>query len=118
VSEDLALAYLEKGGSKVIGTVPEGGPSSGAHHLNPGICDETISIHCMIEQAPTLDKHSDVLLAFGLSPGTMIELCYSRWFKVRRVYIIEGLMTTRLPEELERKLDLEYVHIDRLGEHL
>jgi 2-polyprenyl-3-methyl-5-hydroxy-6-metoxy-1,4-benzoquinol methylase len=65
---------------------------------------ETISDITWEQQAPTMLQHSDIVIAVGLSSGTLIEILWTKWIK-RPVYISLDL-SSPLPAEVRSELSV------------
>lgn len=114
----IASAYKDYKGKKVIGLVPEDDVEWGLLNIDGRVADETINCGTWRNQPEKLCEESDVFLVVGLSPGAMIELCYSKWFKVKKVFIMTDFVKQKLPPEVEKDLDVEYIDIHNLDEKI
>jgi hypothetical protein len=66
-------------------------------------------------QPGKLNDETEVLVCIGYGAGVLAEIAYSKWPKPKPVYLIKELISSKLPEELERSLDLRYVSTDELS---
>ncbi|MFC2135612.1 hypothetical protein ACFLTH_13440 [Bacteroidota bacterium] len=114
----IASAYKDFKGVKVIGLIPEDDTEWGLLNIDPHVADENINCGNWRNQPEKLCEESDVFLCVGLSPGSMIELCYSKWFKVKKVYVMTDFMSQKLPPEVEKDLSVEYITINELDEKI
>lgn len=115
-SELFCQEYKKAGGKKVIAIIPRDDKEFGYSWVNTEIADEEINCKTWENQPETLDKQvgSDgVLICFGLSPGALIEVAYTKWFKVKKVYLIKGLCD-KLPAKTQEKVPAEYISASNL----
>ncbi|NQU98219.1 hypothetical protein HQ533_02025 [Candidatus Woesearchaeota archaeon] len=110
--------YKDLKGKKVIGVVPEDDTEFGWFDLDETIPDEVINCGTWRNQPETFCESSDILLVIGLSTGAMIELCYSKWFKVKKLLILKDFLSNKLHPEIEKDLDVEYISIQELKEKI
>jgi len=116
-SEFFAQEYLKIGGRKVYSLIPLGDKEFGFSWINQEI-GEVIDCGTWRNQPEKLNEECDVLISLGYSAGGLIEICYSKWFRKKPVYILKEFIDSELPKELEDSLDLHYVSIDELEEKL
>jgi len=69
------------------------------------------AINCKIwrNQPEKFNEETDILLQLGYTVGGLCEIAYTKWLKPKPVFIIKELISQRLPEELNRSLDLRYI---------
>ena len=115
-SEYLGENYLKLDGKRIVNIVPFDDKEHGYRWVNTKL-GETINCGTWENQPERLVKESDLLVCVGYAEGSIIEICYSKWFK-GAVYIIKELVSGKLPKELEDDLDLRYISIEDLGEEL
>jgi len=113
VSEYFAQEYLKLGGKKVIEIVPLDDKEFGYSWINLDF-GENINCSTWRNQPEKLNEECDVLVCLGYSTGGLIEICYSKWFNKKSVYILKEFIDVGLPKELEASLDLNYIGIDEL----
>lgn len=114
-SEFIANKYLEAGGKKVYSIIPLDDKEFGYSWVNTELGD-TINCGTWENQPERLVKESNALVCVGYSEGSIIETCYTKWFK-RRVHLINELISGKLPRELN-ELDLNYVSIEELKDKI
>lgn len=116
-SEFFAQEYIKNHGKKVYEIVPEDDKEFGYDWLNLNLGEH---INCGIwrNQPEKLNEETDALLCVGYSAGGLIEIGYSKWFHPKPIYIIKELISGKLPEEIEKSLDLRYISIDELSKEL
>lgn len=114
-SEFFAKEYLNNGGKKVFEVVPLDDKEFGYDWVNLDLGDK---INCGIwrNQPEKLNEETDVLLCIGYSTGVLAEIAYTKWFRKKPVYIVNELVSCKLPEEI--KLDIRYIDLDKIGEEL
>ena len=112
VSEFFAKEYLEFGGKEIYTIFPEDDKEFGNSWVEK--IGKIINCKTWRNQPEKLNEECDVLISLGYSVGGMIEICYSKWFKKKPVYILKEFIDYELPKELEEGLDLHYIGIDGL----
>lgn len=104
VAVHAAKAYREAHGPRLIGIFPSGGNGvldGSAVRLDEHryLCDQAIDGLTWQEQHPTICGLADVMLAIGLSCGTMGELVWTKWTRTPAV-VIQPLVSGIPPEVL------------------
>jgi len=112
-SELFAKEYIKKKGKKVYEVLPLD-DELGYDWVNVDL-GEHINCGVWRNQPGKLNDEVDVLLCIGYGAGVLIEIGYAKWPKPKPVYVIKELVSGKLPEELERSLDLRYVSYGGLG---
>jgi len=110
-SEFFAREYLENKGKKVSLVVPLDDTEFGYDWVNLEL-GEKINCGTWRNQPEKLNEETDILLCIGYSTGGLIEICYSKWFNKKPVYIINELVSEKLPKEIEDSLDLKYIDLE------
>ena len=109
---DVANVYKKLGGKKVVGVLPEGGYPALEKYFC--FCDEIEEIEGDWRVLNTcLSKKTGLMIGFGLSPTTMVEICYARYhknFSGKRIVTLldEITISGRLHPEVEEGVDLRY----------
>ncbi|MFH1585863.1 MAG: hypothetical protein ABIB79_03785 [archaeon] len=109
---DFAKSYKKFDGKEVVGVVPQGG----CNILEPyfQFCDRIEEIDGGWSTLNTcLSLRTDAMIGFGLSPGTLVEIAYTKYHrkylgKQIPVFLDETMISSRLNPELEDELDLSY----------
>ena len=118
-SEHFAKKYLDFGGKKVYVVVPLDDKEFGYSWINLDL-GEKINCRTWRNQPEKLNEETNILLCLGYSAGGLAEIAYTKWFpkgKAKKpVYIIEELISTKLPYEID--LDLRYISINDIGKIL
>jgi hypothetical protein len=109
VSELFALKYKEEAGSKVICIVPLDDLEFGTEMLNHEISDEVMNAGSWRNVPETLDENSDILLCLGFGPGSLIEICQTKWFKVKKILVVSDFISQKLPSEVNARLPIDYI---------
>ncbi|MEN7982154.1 MAG: hypothetical protein ABFQ65_01785 [Nanoarchaeota archaeon] len=117
VSEFFAKEYLKFGGKKVYEVLPLDDKEFGYSWVNVNL-GEKINCGTWRNQPEKLNEECDVLICLGYSVGGLIEICYSKWFGKKPVYILKEFIEGKLPKELEESLDLRYIGIRKLEKEL
>ena len=115
VSEFFAKEYLLNNGKKVYSVIPLDDREFGYEWVNQEI-GENVNCGIWRNQPEKLNEETDVLICVGYSAGVLAEIAYTKWFKPKPVFIVEELVSGKLPEEI--KLDLRYVSVEDLEEEL
>ncbi len=114
VSEFVTKRYLEKGGKKVWEIIPLEDKEFGYEGwLNEGL-GETINCGTWRNQPEKFNEETDALICCGYAVGVLAEIAYSKWFNPKPVYIINELVSGKLPIEVERSLNLNYISLKEL----
>ena len=113
-SEFFAQEYLKSKGKKVFEIVPLDDDEFGYGWLNLEL-GENINCGTWRNQPEKLNEETDALLSIGHSTAGLIEICYSKWFKKKLVYIVKELISGKLPKEIEKDLNLKYVSVEEVG---
>ncbi|MCK5613283.1 hypothetical protein KAR91_66030 [Candidatus Pacearchaeota archaeon] len=113
--ECFALEYSKNNGKKIYEVIPEDDEEFGSGWLNKEL-GEIINCGTWRNQPEKLNEECDAFLCLGYSAGALIEICYSKWFNKKSVYILKELINSELPKEIEESLDLKYVSLAELKE--
>ncbi len=110
VSEFFAKEYLKIGGKKVYEVVPLDDKEFGYSWINLNLSGKKINCGTWRNQPEKLNEECDVIVCLGYSAGGLAEIAYSKWFNKKPIYIIKELISSELPKELEKSLNLRYVN--------
>ena len=116
-SEFFAQKYFDNGGEKVYSVIPLDDKEFGYDWVNTEL-GETINCKTWRNQPEKLNEECQAIVCLGYSTGGLIETCYSKWFNKKSVYIINELISGKLPKELEKDLDLRYISLSDLEKEL
>ena len=114
VSEAFAATYSLYDGKKVVGIMPLEDLKWGFDFLNQEICDRIINCKTWYNVSKTLVENSDALLCLGFTPGSIIEICETKWYRRKKAIIVEDFVSQRLPKEVTEKLNVRYVRHDSI----
>lgn len=109
---DIAKAYKRAGGELIIGYTPKGGHPSLERYFN--FCDKIEEFDTGWSGLNTcLSLRGDLIMVFGLSPGTLVEIAYTKYHKKyfeREIPILVDKRTISriFPPELLDELTLHY----------
>lgn len=109
---DFAKTYKKFGGEKVIGALPRGGCDALDKYTH--FCDKTEEVDGGWSVLNTcLSLKTRLIIGFGLSPGTLVEIAYTKYHKKyldRNIpVLLDGrTISGRLNPELEDEIDLTY----------
>lgn len=109
VSEFFALEYIKVKGKKIYEVLPLDDKEFGYKEWVNTELGETINCGTWRNQPEKLNEETDILLCLGYAVGVLAEVAYTKWFKPKPVYIINELVSAKLPEEIEKSLDLRYI---------
>ncbi len=121
-SEHLAKNFKESNGKKVYQIIPEDDEEFGYDWVNINL-GETINCGTWRNQPEKLNEVSDLFICIGYSVGTLAEISYSRWFnpkgiEKKQIYIINELISKKLPDEINERLNINYISWKELKEIL
>jgi len=116
-SEFFAQEYLKNKGKKVYEVVPFDDKEFGFSWLNLDI-GEHINCGTWRNQPEKLNEETDCFLCIGYAVGVLAEIAYTKWFKPKPVYIINELVSGKLPVEIDRSLKLKYISFNELKKYL
>ncbi len=111
---DFAKSYKKFGGREVVGALPKGGCDVLEKYFQ--FCDRTEEVDGGWTVLNTcLSLRTGLMIGFGLSPGTLVEIAYSKYHKKYfgrdiPIFLDERAMSGRLPSELEEELNLIYFY--------
>ena len=109
---DIAKAYKMAGGGLVVGHIPKGGHPPLEKYFN--LCDKIEEFDTGWSGLNTcLSLRGDLITVFGLSPGTLVEMAYTKYHKKylgREIPILVDKRTIggTFPPELLDELKLQY----------
>ncbi len=109
---DIARAYKNSGGENVMGYVPKGGIRDLEKYFQ--YCDKIEEFDTGWSGLNTcLSLKGDIIVVFGLSPGTLVEVAYTKYHKKyldRDVPVIIDRTTIdgKMPPELMDELNIKY----------
>jgi len=109
---DFAKSYKQFGGREVVGALPKGGCDVLEKYFQ--FCDRTEEVDGGWSVLNTcLSLRTGLMIGFGLSPGTLVEIAYSKYHKKylgRNIPILldERTIRGRLNPEIEDEVDLRY----------
>ena len=118
VSEFFAQEYIKFKGKKVWEILPEEDIEFGYKEWVNIDLGESINCGTWRNQPEKFNEETDVLLCVGYSVGGLFEIGYSKWFKPKPVYIINELVSEKLPKEIEKSLNLKYISYKDFREEL
>lgn len=79
---------------------------------------EAINCGTWRNQPEKTNEVTDMLICVGYGVGVLIEICYSKWFKPKPIFIIKELVSSELPIEVNQSLDLRYISIKELDNRI
>jgi len=116
-SEFFGLEYIKNKGKKVYSVLPLDDKEFGYFWVNTDL-GEQVNCKTWRNQPEKLDEESDVLVSLGHAVGGIIEMCYTKWFrdkdKKTPIYVIIDIDNEKLPNVMEKELDIHYISIDEL----
>ncbi len=117
-SEAFAFEYIKNKGKKVWEILPLDDKEFGYKKWVNTELGEAINCLTWRNQPEKFNEETDLLVCIGYAVGGLFEIGYSKWFKPKPIYIIEELVSGRLPEEINKALDIRYVSIEELEKGL
>jgi len=109
---DIARAYKNLGGGNVVGHIPKGGIRDLEKYFS--YCDKIEEFDLGWSGLNTcLSLKGDMITVFGLSPGTLVEVAYTKYHKkyldrVVPVIIDRTTIDGNMPPELTDEVDIKY----------
>ncbi len=109
---DFAKAYKKFGGREVVGALPRGGCEVLEKYFQ--FCDRTEKVDGgWVVLNTCLSLRTGLMIGFGLSPGTLVEIAYTKYHKKYLgrnipVFLDERTISGRLNPEIEDEVDLRY----------
>jgi hypothetical protein len=105
--------YLENKGKKIYEVAP----------LDEKDCEDylDISLGEIIScgkwplQPSKFNLESDAMVCVGYGGMVMAEFGFSKYYNSKTIYIIQDLISAKLPKEIEKSLDLKYIKIEDLS---
>ncbi len=116
-SEFFAKEYIKNHGKKVYSVVPLNDKEFGYSWVNTKL-GEQINCGTWENQPERLDKETEALVSIGHSVGGIIEMCYTKWFKPKPIYVITDIDFEKLPKIMEKELNVNYISISELEDKL
>ena len=116
--EFVAEVYAEEDGSDITGIVPEDDVDFGITHLNRAVCDKIVNCSIWPNVPGSLLKNIDVLVVVGFGRNAFIHIGYTSLYKVKKVIILQDLVSSKLPNEMEAGLEIQYVKSEDLHKAL
>ena len=108
---DFAKFFRSLGG-KIVGYVPSGGCPQLQENFQ--CCDEILEFDAGWNGLNTcLSLKGDLITVLGMSPGTIVEIAYTKYhnkYLKKRIPILidEQSLTTKVPEEIAEELEIYY----------
>ena len=109
---DIARAYKNSGGKSVVGYIPKGGIRELEKYFQ--YCDKIEEFDTGWSGLNTcLSLKGDIITVFGFSPGTLVEVAYTKYHKkyldrVVPVIIDRTTIDGKMPPELMDELNIKY----------
>lgn len=113
VAEAFGKYYREEGGKNLNVLIPVSDTEFGHSWLNAALGHHIVDTKTWRNTPEELDRVCDVLLCFGLGVGSMIEICYTKWYNVNHIYLLKEFVP-KLPLEIAHKLRLNYVSTEEV----
>jgi len=108
-SEFFVQEYLNSNGKKVWEILPLDDEEFGYKEWVNVNLGEVINCGTWRNQPEKFNEETDALLVIGYAVGGLFEIGYSKWFKPKSVFLINELISAKLPEEINKSLDLRYI---------
>jgi len=112
-SEYFALEYIKNKGKKVYSVLPLDDKEFGYSWVNTDL-GEKINCGTWRNQPEKLDEETEILISIGHAVGGIIEMCYTKWFKPKPIYVITDIDSEKLSKVMEEELDIHYISISEL----
>jgi len=114
---EIAKAYKEVGGKKVIGLVPKKDKRFGVKHIQEyiHIIDEEVDIGDWYNLNGEIAAYGDYAICIGMSSGAMCDIAMLKYHykyleSKTKLIIFENTISQKLPKEIEEEMkDLNYI---------
>lgn len=116
--EFIGQEYIRLKGRKVYEVLPLDDTELGYKEWVNVDLGEAINCGTWRNQPEKTNDVTDVLICVGYGVGALIEIGYSKWFRKKPVYIINELVSGKLPIEVNESLDLRYISIKELDKEI
>lgn len=116
--EYIGKEYLRLRGKKIYEVLPLEDKELGYKEWVNVDLGEAINCKTWRNQPEKTNDITDVLICVGYGVGAIIEIGYSKWFRKKPVFIINELVSGKLPIEVNESLDLRYISIQELDKEL
>jgi len=104
----VSQSYKNSGGKNVIGIIPSNDQRWGSKTLDLSICDSIIKCNNWGDVPIYIINKSDIILIIGLSPGTMIELCWGKW--IYKPFLLFKPLISAIPVEISKFVDIKDIY--------
>jgi len=113
---EVAKAYKENGGKKVIGFVPVNDKTFGVDYIQEflPILDEKIEVNDWYDASGEIAASGDICIVLGVSPGIMAEIGYLKYHYKKlgcktKLYWLKKTLSAPIHKELDEELNINYV---------
>jgi len=112
-SEFFAEEYLKNKGKKIYSVLPLDDKEFGYDWVNVDL-GEKINCGTWRNMPEKLNEETDILVCIGYGAGVLAEIAYSKWFKPKKIYIIDEIESEKLPAKINKELNISYVSMSEL----
>jgi hypothetical protein len=116
--EFLGNEYIRLKGKKLYEVLPLDDKELGYKEWVNVDLGEAINCGTWRNQPEKTNEVTDFLICVGYGVGATIEIGYSKWFRKKPVFIINEMVSGKLPIEINQSLDLRYISIKELDNEL
>jgi hypothetical protein len=116
--EFMGKEYLRLKGKKLYEVLPLEDKELGYKEWVNTDLGEAINCGTWRNQPEKTNDVTDFLICVGYGVGAIIEIGYSKWFRKKPVFIINELVSGKLPIEVNQSLDLRYISIKELDKEI
>jgi len=116
--EFVGKEYLKLKGKKLYEVLPLDDTELGYKEWVNTDLGEAINCGTWRNQPEKTNDVTDLLICVGYGVGSFIEMGYSKWFRPKPIYIINELVSGKLPMEFEKSLKIKYISVNDLDKEL
>jgi len=75
---------------------------------------EIIDCEKWYRQPSKFNESCDLMVCLGYAAGVLSEIGASQYFNPKKIFIVKEFVSSKLPREINRVLDIEYVPLEKL----
>ena len=79
---------------------------------------EIISCDDWRKQPSIFSENCDFFICIGYSAGTLSEIGASKYFNPKKIIILKDFILEKLPKEINKEFDIEYIKLDLLNKKI
>jgi len=107
--------YKEFGGGKILIIAPM--KDDAEEYLNLEI-GEIVDCEMWYRQPSKFSEETDLFVCVGYTAGVLSEIGASQYFNPKKIFVIEEFVSSKLPSEINKSMNIEYISIKSLDDKL